>query len=147
MRILHRSGHPSTLLPGLAALILILSQLGLQVRAGPVGPGGMELVTTAERRRAEAEGADCSPEGQWNCMPRTWQRCADGKWTQVMNLSDGTICTPAGLTEEITIEHDGSVNGTDDGGSSQRTSDGTRNAVSRFLVLWVSAMLIRWRWS
>ncbi|CAH0049866.1 unnamed protein product [Clonostachys solani] len=140
MRVLHGYGQPG---PG--ALILILPQLGLQVRAGPVGPEGMELVTTAERR-AETEGADCSPEGQWNCMPRTWQRCADGKWSQVMNLSDGTICTPAGLTEEITIEHDGSVNGTD-GGSSRRTSDATRNSVSRLLVLWVLAMLIQWGWS
>lgn len=84
--------------------------------------------------RDEPEGAECSPEGQWNCMPDTWQRCAAGKWSQVMDLAEGTICTPEGLTEEITIEHDGSVNGGDgedsgnDGGDT--FSGGARTGVA-----------------
>lgn len=74
--------------------------------------------------RDESEGADCSPEGQWNCMPDTWQRCAAGKWSQVMDLAEGTICTPEGLTEDITIEHDGSVNGGDSGGDDSGNDGG-----------------------
>lgn len=85
--------------------------------------------------RDEPEGADCSPEGQWNCMPDTWQRCAAGKWSQVMDLAEGTICTPEGLTENITIEHDGSVNGGDGGDGSgnnggETFSGGARHGVA-----------------
>lgn len=74
-------------------------------------------------RRDEPVGASCSPEGQWNCMPDTWQRCASGQWSRVMDLAQGTVCTPGGLTEEIRIEHDGSVNG--EGGPGR--SGGPRN--------------------
>ncbi|KFH41927.1 hypothetical protein ACRE_073710 [Hapsidospora chrysogenum ATCC 11550] len=88
-------------------------------------------------RRAETEGAECSPEGQWNCMPDTWQRCASGRWSVVMDLAEGTICTPQGLVDDITVEHDGSVNG-GDGGSSGGGDDfsmGSRRSIVAYTVL------------
>lgn len=60
-------------------------------------------------------------------MPDTWQRCADGKWSKVMDLADGTKCTPSGLVKDITIEHDGSVDGQ---GGNNNNDDGNRNRVS-----------------
>ncbi|KAI9171526.1 hypothetical protein HJFPF1_01012 [Paramyrothecium foliicola] len=62
-------------------------------------------------RRAETVGATCSSEGQWNCMTTSWQRCAAGQWSKVMDSAEGTICSPAGMTENLNIEHDGSVDG------------------------------------
>src|SRR5687768_14281747 len=39
------------------------------------------------RQRAEAAGSGCSPEGQWNCMTTTWQRCASGVWSVEMQMA------------------------------------------------------------
>lgn len=90
-------------------------------------------------RRTETEGTACSPEGQWNCMPDTWQRCAAGQWSVVMDLAQGTICTPQGLSEEITIEHDGSFNGeggrSANGGYADGLSSGLRSIVGMYLPL------------
>lgn len=67
--------------------------------------------------RAEAEGSACSPEGQWNCMSSTWQRCAGGRWSVVMDSAAGTVCRPAGLTSDFATEHEGvDAAGTTSGG-------------------------------
>ncbi|PTB76122.1 hypothetical protein M440DRAFT_1401581 [Trichoderma longibrachiatum ATCC 18648] len=50
-------------------------------------------------------GEACSPEGQWNCMTTSWQRCASGSWSAVVPCAAGTMCQPFGLTDHITIEH------------------------------------------
>lgn len=85
-------------------------------------------------RREEPVGGSCSPEGQWNCMPDTWQRCAAGRWSEVMHLADGTVCTPGGLTEEVDIEHDGSVDGGEGDDGSRTQSAGHGNALALLLV-------------
>lgn len=69
-------------------------------------------------RRAEAVGSACSSEGQWNCMTRSWQRCAAGRWSEVVNCAKGTVCAPAGLTNDFRVQHDGSVDGSGRAGGS-----------------------------
>lgn len=70
-------------------------------------------------RRQQDEGSDCAgSEGQWNCMADTWQRCAGGQWSAVMDMAEGTRCSPEGLTGDFQIEHeDGSGSGGDGDGA------------------------------
>ncbi|KJZ73567.1 hypothetical protein HIM_07123 [Hirsutella minnesotensis 3608] len=58
-------------------------------------------------RRNEAQGSACSPEGQWNCMGSSWQRCAAGRWSTVFNCASGTVCRPVGLTGDMRVEREG----------------------------------------
>ncbi|KAL6869289.1 hypothetical protein ACO1O0_000613 [Amphichorda felina] len=99
-------------------------------------------------RRAQAEGSECSPEGQWNCMPDSWQRCASGRWSPAMDLAEGTACTPQGLVDDVTIEHDGSVNGDgdgdDDGDGGDSFSGASRGSMGMCLVLTVSVAWAQW---
>lgn len=44
-------------------------------------------------------------------MTNSFQRCASGQWSAVMNCAAGTICTPSGLTVEFRVQHDGTVDG------------------------------------
>lgn len=40
-------------------------------------------------------GTECESNGAWNCIDgATYQRCASGVWSAVMQLSQGTECTP-----------------------------------------------------
>ena len=90
--------------------------------------------------RAEAVGGECSNEGQWNCMTHTWQRCASGRWSVIMDCAAGTICTPAGLTNDFRVEHDGSVNGgttTSGGNPGPGTSSGSMNRAMSLVLLLV----------
>jgi len=42
-----------------------------------------------------AESGTCSPEGQWNCIAGTsFQQCASGTWSVVMQVAAGTKCAP-----------------------------------------------------
>jgi hypothetical protein len=94
-------------------------------------------------RRAEAAGSGCSPEGQWNCMTTSWQRCASGVWSVEMQMAAGTRCAPSGFTKDFRTEHDGSVNGeggTGDGGGGG-VGIGPRRSVSRALVV---ALSVSW---
>lgn len=44
---------------------------------------------------AETVGSPCSNEGEWNCVGgSSFQRCASGSWSSVMQLSGGTSCQP-----------------------------------------------------
>ncbi|KAL6694899.1 hypothetical protein J3F84DRAFT_375476 [Trichoderma pleuroticola] len=103
-------------------------------------------------------GEMCSPEGQWNCMTTSWQRCASGMWSAVIPCAAGTVCQPFGLTDFITIEHDPSAiaghgdnghasDGKADGGrdKSGKKSPGIRNSPG--LVLLAGAIVTGISWS
>lgn len=46
-----------------------------------------------------APGSPCSDEGAWNCVGGTsFQRCASGSWSAVLQLAAGTKCTPGAST-------------------------------------------------
>ncbi|XP_044724733.1 uncharacterized protein HRG_02629 [Hirsutella rhossiliensis] len=95
-------------------------------------------------RRAEAEGSSCSPEGQWNCITNTWQRCAGGRWSVVMDSAAGTVCRPAGQTSDFRIEHDGNAGGSAGGGAG---GAGTTSGASRGSVgvgAFVAVALLSW---
>ncbi|KAL6873132.1 hypothetical protein J3F83DRAFT_732175 [Trichoderma novae-zelandiae] len=116
----------------------------LQPRQQPVHAGGL-----------------CAPEGQWNCMTTSWQRCASGTWSSVVACAPGTICQPFGLTDYITIEHgpdssegeahqedNGHASGGrtgDDRGMSGKSSFGLRNSPG--LVLLFGAFMAGVSWS
>lgn len=52
---------------------------------------------------AETVGSPCSNEGEWNCVGgSSFQRCASGSWSSVMQLSGGTSCQP-GLGANINM--------------------------------------------
>ena len=117
------------------------AQSGVALPAQPSTPASDTLA-----RRAEAEGTECSPEGQWNCMPDTWQRCASGVWSVEMDLAEGTKCTPEGLTEEFSIEHDGTVNGGNGGGNDggDSFSGGPRGAAAAYVALTITIAWVPW---
>lgn len=110
------------------------------------GTRSISIAAPAVVRRDEPVGGSCSPEGQWNCMPDTWQRCAAGQWSEVMHLADGTRCTPEGLTEEVDIEHDGSVDGGEAGGGSGSQSGGHVNGFTTKTYLPMMAFLAWMHW-
>jgi hypothetical protein len=97
-------------------------------------------------------GDMCSPEGQWNCMTTSWQRCASGIWSIVVPCATGTICQPSGLTDYITIEYEATANNgpTDDGRASSdsnksgKKSFGLRNTPSLVLLFTTFATGISW---
>lgn len=37
-------------------------------------------------------------EGEWNCLTTTFQRCASGQWSVVLDTAYGTVCEPEGFT-------------------------------------------------
>jgi hypothetical protein len=58
-----------------------------------------------------------------------------------MDLAEGTICTPQGLVHDITIEHDGSVNGGEGGTSGgDDFSGGSRRSIAAYTVLAMGVM-------
>ncbi|KUI54872.1 hypothetical protein VP1G_02283 [Cytospora mali] len=49
-----------------------------------------------------AVGSACAGfEGEWYCMTTSFQRCASGQWSDVIDTADGTICEPSGLTNDF----------------------------------------------
>ncbi|KAB5572582.1 hypothetical protein GE09DRAFT_1282920 [Coniochaeta sp. 2T2.1] len=64
-------------------------------------------------RDQQAPGSSCAgSEGQWNCMTNSWQRCAAGRWSVVMQCAAGTVCVPAGLTYDFKVQFGGQGAGT-----------------------------------
>jgi hypothetical protein len=115
-------------------LILLLSFSAADSSAFSSIPGGIV-------RRAEAAGTGCSPEGQWNCMTTTWQRCASGIWSVEMRMAAGTRCVPAGFTDKFRVEHDGTVNGESrTGGGGGGVGNGPRRSVSSAVVIALGVM-------
>lgn len=85
------------------------------------------------RPRADSQvtGSDCSgSEGQWNCMTDSFQRCAAGLWSEVMQCAEGTQCTPSGLTYEFAVQYSG-------GGDGSGVSSGAPGTYVR----WVAGVL------
>lgn len=120
--------HRSTLKPNWKSLGVMALLTQMTLAFGPAAQH-VEIIAAPAlgdadlARRAEAAGSSCSPEGQWNCMAHTWQRCAGGRWSVVMDSARGTVCHPAGLTSDLGIDHDGG------GGAGAATGGGSRGAV------------------
>jgi hypothetical protein len=55
----------------------------------PAAPTSPAPVTSG----STTPGSQCSPEGQWNCMGTSFQRCAAGTWSVVQQMAAGTVCT------------------------------------------------------
>ena len=63
--------------------------------------------------RSMSPGSGCGgSEGQWNCMTDSWQRCASGQWSVVMQCAAGTHCAPAGLTYDFAVQANSQGGGT-----------------------------------
>jgi hypothetical protein len=122
-----------------------ITALWLSAALLAAGARSNSVVAPAVVRRDEPVGGSCSPEGQWNCMPETWQRCAAGRWSEAMHLADGTRCTPQGLTEEVDIEHDGSVDG-GAGGGSRGQSGGRANSFTAQTCLPLTTLVVWMHW-
>lgn len=96
---------------------------------------------------AQPVGQACSPEGQWNCMTTSFQRCASGTWSGTIPCAAGTICQPFGLTDLITIEYESTANNghADDGrGGGGRRSFGLRNTLNLGLLLTALVAGVSW---
>ncbi|KAG9249535.1 uncharacterized protein F5Z01DRAFT_678594 [Emericellopsis atlantica] len=116
-------------------LVFFASMASLQANASPL-----------LQKRDQDPGTACSPEGQWSCHPDTFQRCASGQWSVVMDLAEGTKCSPDGLSDEMSIEHDGSVNGQggQDTNAGTPQSSGARCKGAIGLALAVLGMVAAW---
>lgn len=128
-----------SLFVGLSAAIETRSPEAVEGTETPFNPPSLPELRT----RQEAAGASCSPEGQWNCMTNSFQRCASGQWSVVMDCALGTICEPSGVTMEFRIEHDGSVNG-EGGGSGGGTGGFSRSPRGSISVGAALCALIVW---
>lgn len=69
----------------------------------------------------------CTEEGQWICNTSSFQRCASGFWSSVMDVAAGTECTPDGETDDFKIGFDTDHNGTDSSGGHR---NGTRPSLN-----------------
>ncbi|KAL1887110.1 hypothetical protein Cpir12675_006689 [Ceratocystis pirilliformis] len=48
-------------------------------------------------------GLDCSNEGEWNCVDgKSFQRCASGRWSVVMNMAEGNTCR-SGVSAQLIV--------------------------------------------
>lgn len=81
--------------------------------------------------RDMSAGSSCTEEGQWYCMGTSWQRCAAGQWSVVMQCAEGTQCTPNGLSYTFAVEYTNN-GGTETSGSSSATS--SRMGTSRICL-------------
>ena len=72
----------------------------------PVSPPASPPASAPAPAPAPAGGATgqqkgaCTAEGTWNCIGGTsFQRCASGQWSVVMNMAAGTSCKPGQSTD------------------------------------------------
>ncbi|KAI2776045.1 hypothetical protein F4815DRAFT_485718 [Daldinia loculata] len=93
--------------------------------ASPTKPLSYGNATIEKRQMSEGSSCEGS-EGQWNCLTNQWQRCAAGQWSVVMDCAAGTICTPAGLTNDFFVQFA-------NGAAGPSTSDGTRGSETRVM--------------
>lgn len=72
--------------------------------AAPNSPGNYNGPSSPSTTTgAQTAGSACSDEGEWNCIGSTsYQRCASGTWSAVMQVSAGTQCV-SGQSKAITI--------------------------------------------
>lgn len=58
------------------------------------GTGSGSGTGTTTTTGAQTVGAACTTEGEWNCVGgSSFQRCASGTWSAVMQMAAGTTCT------------------------------------------------------
>lgn len=74
-------------------------------------------------RRSMTVGSSCSEEGQWYCMESSFQRCASGQWSAVMQCAAGTQCSPSGQSYEFHVDFW-------NGGASSSSSSGTSTSAA-----------------
>ncbi len=68
-------------------------------------PGNAYSRPATLESRSMSPGSGCGgSEGQWNCMTDSWQRCASGQWSVVMQCAAGTHCAPSGLTYDFEVQ-------------------------------------------
>jgi hypothetical protein len=74
-----------------------------QLITPPTGGDGSNQGSPNTGAGAQQVGSPCTNEGEWNCVGGTsFQRCASGSWSSVMQLAGGTSCTP-GLGSSISM--------------------------------------------
>ncbi|QUC18778.1 uncharacterized protein UV8b_03019 [Ustilaginoidea virens] len=140
-----RLGLPSLLLA--VTMLFATFSCGHAQSAPPSAAASRDTAASRMSKRAEAVGSSCSPEGQWNCMTRSFQRCASGQWSAVMNCASGTICTPSGHTVEFRVQRDGGADGSwgaSGSGGGFTTSSAGRKGVDGSLAIGLLA-LASWR--
>ncbi|KAK1771456.1 hypothetical protein QBC33DRAFT_591748 [Phialemonium atrogriseum] len=114
------------------APLLLLFLLGLSLLAQPATAAPHTDNSTAsagvEPRDGDGRrtpGSDCAgSEGLWDCMTDSWQRCASGRWSEVMQCAAGTECAPAGQSYEFEVRYAG-------GGGGGGVSGGSSGVVGR----------------
>ncbi|CAJ2501567.1 Uu.00g044200.m01.CDS01 [Anthostomella pinea] len=112
-----------------AILALPLSALATPTDLANAPQSGNSEIT----RRQNSAGSSCEgSEGQWNCMTNTWQRCAAGQWSVVMDCAQGTVCAPSGLSYDFHVEFDNS--GSSTSGTTGTAGGGTGRLISWWLV-------------
>lgn len=62
-------------------------------------------------------------------MGSSWQRCAAGQWSIVVDTAKGTKCTPEGIVDDISTEHSDSDDDDDDGNGNGSGTSGASRAI------------------
>ena len=80
-------------------------------------------------------------------MTHAWQRCASGQWSVAVDCAQGTVCSPAGLTDALQVQFDPSYSGGGGGGSGESAasngmSRGPRGRIGAGLLVGVVALWI-----
>ncbi|KAH8886922.1 hypothetical protein GQ53DRAFT_329455 [Thozetella sp. PMI_491] len=132
----------SVLLIILVATVL-LCQLPLAL-ASPASPSpDPSSAAFLQVRAAMTAGSSCSgSEGQWNCLTNSWQRCAAGQWSVVMQCAAGTHCTPSGLTNDFTVQADQGSSTTTSTAAAPHFYPGSTGSV--FAVALSSLLVVAW---
>jgi hypothetical protein len=92
-------------------LIAFISFTNAQPHNGPVGvlPQSADAATSSLLVKRISVGQDCTgSEGMWNCMTNSFQRCASERWSEVMQCSAGTQCSPVGIGNQFNVGFSGS---------------------------------------
>lgn len=117
------------------SLIAILSLVAGYTESEPntLTSNAVTLSSPLFFKRATA-GQDCTgSEGMWNCMTNSFQRCASGRWSVVMECAAGTQCSPSGTGYQFNIGFSGS-------GSSTVYTSGTSSQARNWDIKWSGYM-------
>ncbi len=111
------------------------------IDAAAVDANSTEGLGPVAQAASQGPGADCGgSEGQLNCLGTSWQRCASGRWSVVMQCAAGTQCTPSGLTYDFRVQATNN-GGAYTGGAAAMTARGGRVARTESTV-WVASAAI-----
>ena len=71
------------------------------VAPGPTAPAAAPAPAPAPAPAAGSQSGACTNEGAWNCVDgKSFQRCASGRWSAVIQMAAGTSCT-VGVSEVL----------------------------------------------